>query len=103
MTIQDISLILARELQIRPEQATAAIELLDAGNTLPFVARYRKEATGELDEAKLRSISERTGYLRNLAERKSEVLTQIESKGKLTDEIRFAIESASQLQEVEDI
>ena len=103
MTIQDISLILARELQIRPEQATAAIELLDAGNTLPFVARYRKEATGELDEDKLRSISERTGYLRNLAERKSEVLTQIESQGKLTDEIRFAIESAIQLQEVEDI
>ena len=103
MTIQDISLILARELQIRPEQATAAIELLDAGNTLPFVARYRKEATGELDEDKLRSISERTGYLRNLAERKSEVLTQIESQGSLTDEIRFAIESAIQLQEVEDI
>ncbi len=77
MTIQDISLILARELHIRPEQATAAIELLDAGNTLPFVARYRKEATGELDEEKLRSISERTGYLRNLAERKSEVLAQI--------------------------
>ncbi|MBP7249101.1 MAG: RNA-binding transcriptional accessory protein [Negativicutes bacterium] len=101
--MQDISLILARELQIRPEQATAAIELLDAGNTLPFVARYRKEATGELDEDKLRSISERTGYLRNLAERKSEVLTQIESQGKLTDEIRFAIESAIQLQEVEDI
>ena len=103
MTIQDISLILARELHIRPEQATAAIELLDAGNTLPFVARYRKEATGELDEEKLRSISERTGYLRNLAERKSEVLAQIESQGKLTDEIRLSIENAIQLQEVEDI
>ena len=103
MTIQDISLILAKELHIRPEQATAAIELLDAGNTLPFVARYRKEATGELDEEKLRSISERTGYLRNLAERKSEVLAQIESQGKLTDEIRLSIENAIQLQEVEDI
>ena len=103
MTIQDISLILAKELHIRPEQASAAIELLDAGNTLPFVARYRKEATGELDEEKLRSISERTGYLRNLAERKSEVLAQIESQGKLTDEIRLSIENAIQLQEVEDI
>ena len=103
MTIQEIAAILAKELQIKPLQAEAAIDLLDTGNTIPFIARYRKEATGELDEEKLRSISERTGYLRNLAERKAEVLAQIESQGKLTEELAAAIEKAVQLQEVEDL
>lgn len=103
MTIQEIATILAGELQIKASQAVAAIDLLDTGNTIPFIARYRKEVTGELDEEKLRSISERTGYLRNLAERKVEVLTQIESQGKLTEELALAIERAIQLQEVEDL
>ena len=103
MTIQEIAAILARELQVKPHQVEAAVELLDSGNTLPFIARYRKEATGELDEEQLRSIVERTSYLRNLAERKAEVLAQIESQGKLTEELAEAINRATQLQEVEDI
>ena len=103
MTIIELAAQLARELKIRPEQAQTAVELLDSGNTLPFIARYRKEATGELDEEQLRNIQERTSYLRNLAERKSDVLAQIESQGKLTEELEKSIKQAVQLQEVEDI
>lgn len=103
MTIQDISVFLAKELSAKPQQIEAAIELLDSGNTIPFIARYRKEATGELDEESLRSIFERTTYLRNLAARKEEVLAQIESQGKLTAELAEAIQRAVQLQEVEDL
>ena len=95
MTIIELAAQLARELKIRPEQAQTAVELLDSGNTLPFIARYRKEATGERDEEQLRHIQERTGYLRNLAERKSEVLAQIESQGKLTEELEKSIKQAA--------
>ncbi|MEM5818313.1 MAG: Tex-like N-terminal domain-containing protein, partial [Desulfitobacterium hafniense] len=94
---------IAQELSLRAHQVKEAIQLLDAGNTIPFIARYRKEATGELDENALRSIVERLEYLRNLKQRKSEVLRLIEEQGKLTDELAEQIQNASILQEVEDL
>ncbi len=94
---------LAQELNIRPTQVKTTVQLLDEGNTIPFIARYRKEMTGELDETQLRDLSERLQYLRNLEARKDEVLRLIEEQGKLTDELRTAIEQAAKLQEVEDL
>ncbi len=81
----------------------AAVELLDEGNTIPFIARYRKEATGELDENELRLIEEKIQYLRGLEERKRDVIRIIEEQGKLTEALRLQIESAAKLQEVEDL
>jgi len=95
--------IIARELGLQPYQVAGAVELLDAGNTIPFIARYRKEATGGLDEVQLRLVEARLGYLRNLAERKQAVLASIEEQGKLTDELRAGIEAATTLQQVEDL
>ena len=77
--------------------------MLDDGNTIPFIARYRKEVTGELDEEQLRDIDERLKYLRNLEARKEEVLRSIEEQGKLTPELAEAIRAAVKLQEVEDL
>lgn len=94
---------LARELQLAPSRVRTAVTLLDEGNTIPFIARYRKEMTGELDENELRAIEERLAYLRNLEDRKLEVLRLIEEQGKLTDELRLSIEGAGKLQEVEDL
>ncbi|MCB0255277.1 MAG: RNA-binding transcriptional accessory protein [Anaerolineae bacterium] len=102
MTNQLIAVI-AAELGLRIDQVTGAVELLDAGNTIPFIARYRKEATGGLDEVQLRQIETRLAYLRNLAERKQAVLASIDEQGKLTPELRSAIESADTLQKVEDL
>ncbi|MBN1220217.1 MAG: RNA-binding transcriptional accessory protein, partial [Anaerolineae bacterium] len=95
--------IIAAELDVRPQQVVRSIELFDADNTIPFVARYRKEATGGLDEAQLRAILDRLTYLRHLADRKDTVLRSIEEQGKLTDELRQRIEVATTLQEVEDL
>ena len=72
---------LAAELQIRKEQADAAVQLIDEGNTIPFIARYRKEATGALDDETLRNLHERLQYLRNLEEKKTQVLQSIEEQG----------------------
>ncbi|NGQ96054.1 RNA-binding transcriptional accessory protein [Brevibacillus sp. SYP-B805] len=94
---------IARELGINPQQVEQTIHLLDEGNTVPFIARYRKEMTGQLDETQIREIEERVRYLRNLAVRKEEVLRLIEEQGKLTDELKQAIEQAARLQEVEDL
>lgn len=94
---------IAQELGLRPSQVKEVIQLLDAGNTIPFIARYRKEATGELDENNLRSIVERLEYLRNLEHRKGEVLRLIEEQGKLTEELASQIKKAKILQEVEDL
>ncbi len=102
MTNQLIAVI-AAELGLRIDQVTGAVELLDAGNTIPFIARYRKEATGGLDEVQLRQIETRLAYLRNLSERKQAVLASIEEQGKLTPELRSAIEAADTLQKVEDL
>ena len=103
LKLQDIPAMIARELGIRPAQAEATVELLDAGNTLPFIARYRKEATGDLDEDKIRSLEERLQYLRNVAKRQEEILASIESQGKLTPELAAAIEGVQKLQELEDL
>jgi uncharacterized protein len=94
---------IAVELKIAPRQVENTVLLLDDGNTIPFIARYRKEATGELDEEKLRDIDERLKYLRNLEARKEEVLRSIEEQGKLTPELAAAIQAAVKLTEVEDL
>ncbi len=103
MKIHEIPAMIAKELGIRVAQADATVELLDAGNTLPFIARYRKEVTGDLDEEKIRSLEERLQYLRNVAKRQEEILAVIESQGKLTPELSAAIEGAQKLQELEDL
>lgn len=94
---------IAGELSLSPRQVGVAVSLLDEGNTIPFIARYRKEMTGELDENALRDVEERLGYLRSLGERKREVIRIIEEQGKLTEELRGQIVKAAKLQEVEDL
>ncbi len=103
MTETKIQQLIAGELAIRPDQVKAATELLDEGNTVPFIARYRKEATGALEDEQLRALEERLTYLRSLAKRQDEVLGKIEAQGKLTEELRTAIEGAVKLQDVEDL
>jgi len=94
---------IAAELGLREPQVLGTVRLLDDGNTVPFIARYRKEATGELDENKIREVEERVSYLRNLESRKEEVIRLIEEQGKLTGELREAIIKSQKLQEVEDL
>ncbi|WP_336077355.1 Tex family protein [Paenibacillus sp. 203] len=93
----------ARELSLALKQIRTTISLLDEGNTIPFIARYRKEMTGELDENQLREIEDRVVYLRNLEDRKVEVIRIIDEQGKLTEDLQAAITSAIKLQEVEDL
>ncbi|MGW8956809.1 Tex family protein [Paenibacillus sp. NPDC055715] len=93
----------ARELSLALKQIRTTISLLDEGNTIPFIARYRKEMTGELDENQLREIEDRVLYLRNLEDRKVEVIRIIDEQGKLTEDLQAAITSAVKLQEVEDL
>ncbi|SFR01346.1 MULTISPECIES: Tex family protein [unclassified Paenibacillus] len=93
----------ARELSLALKQIRTTISLLDEGNTIPFIARYRKEMTGELDENQLREIEDRVVYLRNLEDRKVEVIRIIDEQGKLTEDLQTAITSAVKLQEVEDL
>jgi uncharacterized protein len=94
---------IAAELRVREEQVRAAVDLLDGGATVPFVARYRKEATGGLDDAQLRELESRLQYLRELEDRREAVLKSIEEQGKLTNELRAAIEAAPTKQELEDL
>jgi uncharacterized protein len=94
---------IASELRLASGQVAAAIGLFDDGNTIPFVARYRKEATGGLDEEQLRHIEARLSYLRHLAERKSAVLKSIEEQGRLTADLAAAVGAATTLQAVEDL
>ncbi len=94
---------LARELGISPAQAEAVMKLIDDGNTIPFIARYRKEATGGMDDATLRAFDERLAYLRNLEARKAETIAAIDEQGKLTADLRAAIEAATVMQRVEDL
>ena len=98
-----ISEIIANELGVRKSQVDSTIKLIDDGNTIPFIARYRKEATVGLSDEQLRNLGERLTYLRNLEERKQDVLKSIESQGKLTDEIKSDLEKSTTLAEVEDI
>ena len=99
----NITKIIAEEIEVKESQVQAAINLIDEGNTIPFIARYRKEATGGLSDEQLRTLGDRLTYLRNLEERKAEVVKSIESQGKLTDEILISLEAAKTLAEVEDI
>ena len=99
----DIVKTLAEEFHIKEEQVTATIDLIDEGNTIPFISRYRKEVTGSLDDATLRDLNDRLQYLRNLEERRETVSKIIEEQGKLTPEITFALNNAKTLVEIEDI
>jgi protein Tex len=101
--LDKISLQIATELGVRPAQAAAAVELLDAGSTVPFIARYRKEVTQGLDDAQLRELAARLAYLRELEERRSAVLKSIDEQGKLTPALRAAIDGAASKQELEDL
>lgn len=94
---------IANELNVKQSQVEKTIELIDGGNTIPFIARYRKEVTGNLSDEQLRNLNDRLTYLRNLEQRKSEVTTSIENQGKLTEEIINDLEKAVTLAEVEDI
>ncbi|OMG54630.1 RNA-binding transcriptional accessory protein [Azonexus hydrophilus] len=94
---------IAVELNVRPAQVKAAVQLLDEGATVPFIARYRKEVTGELDDTQLRNLEERLGYLRELEDRRGAVLASIEEQGKLTPELRAVIEDAETKQRLEDL
>jgi uncharacterized protein len=103
MEIKQMAGVIAAELGVKTHQVEQTIILLDGGNTVPFIARYRKEMTGQLDETEIRTIEERLRYLRNLAERKEEVLRLIDEQGKLTEELTQAIQQARKLQELEDL
>ncbi|WP_040394630.1 Tex family protein [Centipeda periodontii] len=103
MRISDIPATIAGELSIRPQQVESVITLLDDGNTVPFIARYRKEATGSLEDEMLRQVETRLTYLRSLVKRQEEILARIEEQGKLTDDLRAAIEAAEKLQTLEDL
>ena len=94
---------IAEELKIRETQVESAVKLIDEGNTIPFIARYRKEATGNLSDETLRDLGERLTYLRNLEERKEEIIRLIDEQGKLTDELTVKIASTMVLSELEDI
>ena len=99
----DIIKTLAQELEIKEGQAEAAVQLIDDGNTIPFISRYRKEMTGSLNDEILRKLYERLNYLRSLEEKKAQVLATIEEQGKLTGELRAQIEAAQTLVTVEDL
>ena len=99
----DIVKKIAAELEIRPQQVEAVIKLIDEGNTIPFIARYRKEAHGSLNDEQLRNLSERLTYLRTLEEKKEQVLATIEEQGKLTDELKTQILAAETQVLVEDL
>ena len=99
----DIIVKLNEEFGVKKVQIEQAVKLIDEGNTVPFIARYRKDVTGGLNDEQLRAIDERLRYLRGLEERKQEVLRSIEEQGKLTDELKAEIEKAEILQRVEDL
>ena len=101
--MEKIVLLLAKELNIKPAQAEAALQLLDGGNTVPFIARYRKEATGSLDEEQIRTLEARAQYLRNLDQRREEILNSIREQEKLTPELERQIMAAEKMQVLEDL
>ena len=99
----EINKVIAEELQIRLTQVDAAVKLIDEGNTIPFISRYRKEATGSLNDEQLRNLFERLTYLRNLEEKKEQVISSIEEQGLMTDELKASILAAKTLVVVEDL
>ena len=94
---------IADELEVKQSQVVATVELLDEGSTVPFIARYRKEVTGELDDAQLRQLEERLGYLRELEERRVTVIKSIDEQGKLTDSLKKSIAEAITKTALEDL
>lgn len=94
---------IAQEIGCRDSQVEAAVKLIDDGNTIPFIARYRKEATGSLNDEQLRLLHERLVYLRNLEDKKAQVIASIEEQGKLTDQLRADIEKAETMVLVDDL
>src|SRR5918999_1224288 len=98
-----INHLIAKELNVGAHQVSAAVALLDEGATVPFIARYRKEITADLNDTQLRDLEERLLYLRELEERRATILSSIEEQGKLSDELRRAIEAAATKQVLEDI
>lgn len=100
---EQLSSIIASEIQARPEQIIAAISLLDEGNTVPFISRYRKEVTGGLDDTQLRQLESRLGYLRELEDRRQTILKSIEDQGKLTEQLASAINGTMSKTELEDL
>ena len=103
LPVQKIIAQIASGIKVLPRQVQTAVGLLDGGATVPFIARYRKEATGGLDDAQLRELETRLSYLRELADRRAAVLKSIDEQGKLTPELRAAIEMAPTKQELEDL
>src|SRR6478672_13298509 len=101
--MQSIGQRIAAELNAQEWQVKAAIDLLDAGSTVPFIARYRKEVTGALDDAQLRTLEERLRYLRELDERRNAILKEITAQGKLTDELEAQIRAADSKARLEDL
>ena len=99
----DILKKLAEEFKLNAWQVENTVKLIDEGNTIPFISRYRKEATGELNDEILRDLNERLSYLRNMEERKADVKRIIEEQGKLTPELAEAIDKAEKLTEIEDL
>ena len=99
----DINQKITEELGVKKWQVEAAVKLIDEGNTIPFISRYRKEATGSLNDEQLRKLYERLMYLRNLEEKKEQVLATIEEQGKLTEELKLQILAAETLVVVEDL
>lgn len=103
MSNATLSQIIANELRAQPQQVLSAITLLDEGNTVPFIARYRKEVTGGLDDTQLRQLESRLSYLRELNDRKQTILKSISEQGKLTPELDNAINSTLNKTELEDL
>jgi uncharacterized protein len=103
MTLPSITQRLATELNIRPQQVDATVALLDEGATVPFIARYRKEVTGALDDSQLRTLEERLTYLRDMEDRRASVIKSIEEQGKLTDELKQALLTADTKTRIEDL
>ena len=101
--MNSISRRIAEELGVREQQVNATVTLLDEGATVPFIARYRKEVTGSLDDSQLRTLEERLRYLRELEDRRGTILNSIEEQGKLTDELRASIEAADTKNRLEDL
>ena len=99
----DILKALTEEFSLKPFQVENTVKLIDEGNTIPFIARYRKEATGSLDDQVLRELDERLKYLRNMDETREKIKAAIEEQGALTDELSAAIDSAKTLTELDDI
>jgi len=99
----NINKIISEEINSKEWQVEAAVRLIDEGNTIPFIARYRKEVTGSLDDEQLRILSQKLEYLRNLEKRKEEVISLIDEQGKLSDELKTTILAAEKLVTVEDL